>query len=192
MRRIQDLILKIIVKNKGRGRENILKASVLLLSVCMSTIIFVERKRFENLGVYGYAGVFVSSLVGSATVVVPSSTFLTAIIAGGILNPLTVAIVAALGSSFGELTGYVAGVGGKVLAINSSIYKKVDGWMQRRGFLTLFILSGTPNPFFDIAGISAGFTNYPLSKFLLATFLGKCVKFLFLAFLGFAAGNFLY
>ena len=56
--------------------------------------------------------------------------------------------------------------------------------MQRRGFLTLFVLSAIPNPLFDLAGISAGVLHYPVARFLLACWLGKTIKALALAYLG--------
>ncbi len=189
MRKIQNLVQKIIVKNKGKGRDNLIMASLLFLSVCISTLIFIGRNEIKNIGGYGYVGIFLLSILGSSTIVVSAPTFLSTLIGGSVLNPYFVGLVSGLGSSIGELTGYLAGYGGKVLAIDSKIYKKISGWMQRRGFLTVFLLAAIPNPLFDLAGIFAGLTNYSVKKFLLATFLGKTIKFTLIALLGLAAGN---
>lgn len=185
MRNIQEFIQKLIKTNKGRGRENLIKAGILFISVCVSTLIFINKDVFINLAGYGYFGIFILSVLGSSTIVVPAPTFLATVVGGGLYNPVIVGVVSALGSSFGEITGYLAGMGGKVLAVNSSIYKKIDDWMEKRGFLTIFVLAAIPNPLFDIAGISAGFTNYPFTKYLFATFLGKSVKFLIISLFGY-------
>ena len=62
-------------------------------------------------------------------------------------------------------------------------------FMKKNGFLTIFILAIIPNPFFDLAGVFAGFTGYPLKRFILATILGKTIKFVLLALLGMKAGK---
>jgi uncharacterized membrane protein YdjX (TVP38/TMEM64 family) len=56
--------------------------------------------------------------------------------------------------------------------------------MSKNGFLTIFVLAVIPNPFFDLAGICSGLAGYPLKKFLLATILGKSVKFISFSLLG--------
>jgi uncharacterized membrane protein YdjX (TVP38/TMEM64 family) len=57
-------------------------------------------------------------------------------------------------------------------------------WMERRGFLTVLVLSAIPNPLFDLAGITAGALHYPVGRFLLACWIGKTAKSLVLAYLG--------
>ena len=189
MYKIQDLIQKLIVKNKGKGKENLIKASFLFLSICTSTLIFINRGKFGHLGGYGYLGIFLLSILGSSTIVIPAPTFLATLVAGSIFNPLLVGIVSAFGSSIGELTGYFTGYGGKILIKENKISKKINGWMQKRGSLTIFILAAAPNPFFDLAGISAGLSNYPVKKFFLSTFLGKTIKFILIALLGLYSGT---
>ncbi len=56
--------------------------------------------------------------------------------------------------------------------------------MERRGFVTLFVLSAIPNPVFDMAGIAAGMLRFPVHRFLLACWLGKTLKGVAVAYLG--------
>ena len=109
---------------------------------------------------------------------------LTALIGGGVFNPIAVGIIAALGATIGELTGYMAGVGGKVFIDKNKWYLRIEKWIRKDGFLTLFIFSAIPNPLFDVAGIMAGVTGYPVHKFMGSTFLGKTVKFVTIALFG--------
>ncbi|RLC74997.1 MAG: hypothetical protein DRI61_15635, partial [Chloroflexi bacterium] len=53
------------------------------------------------------------------------------------------------------------------------------------GALVIFILSVIPNPFFDLAGMAAGVSRFPLWRFLLACWLGKTVKTTAVAFAGY-------
>ena len=54
--------------------------------------------------------------------------------------------------------------------------------MEKRGGLVIFIVSIIPNPLFDIVGIAAGATKYPVKKFFLIVFVGKILKGLIVAY----------
>jgi membrane protein DedA with SNARE-associated domain len=56
------------------------------------------------------------------------------------------------------------------------MYQRLQGWMERHGMATVFAFSVVPNPCVDLAGLTAGAAKYPFSKFLLACWMGKCVK----------------
>jgi uncharacterized membrane protein YdjX (TVP38/TMEM64 family) len=139
-----------------------------------------------RLASYGYLGLFVVSIVGNATVLLPVPSLVTTVIVGSVLNPWWVGVVSGAGMALGELSGYLAGYGGTAIVdtSNMSILRHIEGWMQRHGFATLFLLSLVPNPLFDLAGVTAGITRVPPWKFLLACFLGKSVKGLAFALAG--------
>ena len=172
------------IRKRVKNRENLLKVAVFFVSVGISVLIFIYRDNFRGFGKLGYFGIFLLSIVGNSTIIIPAPTFLTAFIGGGILNPFAVGFVSAVGASLGELTGYFAGFGGKVFIKQEKIYKKIEFFMSKNGFLTIFVLAVIPNPFFDLAGICSGLAGYPLKKFLLATILGKSVKFISFSLLG--------
>ena len=54
--------------------------------------------------------------------------------------------------------------------------------MERRGTLAVFLVSIVPNPFFDIIGIAAGGTRFPLRRFLITVWAGKSLKGLMVAY----------
>ena len=62
---------------------------------------------------FGYLGVFFINFIGCATILFPLPAAPLVFIFGAVLNPLFVAIFAALGATLGELTGYGIGFGGK-------------------------------------------------------------------------------
>lgn len=153
-------------------------------SLAVTAAIFFFRDQLALLAGYGYVGVFLISLLGNATVILPVPSLAVVFAGGGVLNPLLVGLVAGVGEPLGELTGYLAGYGGSVVVEDSPRYARVRGWMRNHGMLTIFVLSAIPNPLFDLAGISAGALRFPVLKFLLACWLGKTIKAVAIAYLG--------
>ncbi len=172
--------LNYIVKNK----EKILKYLMIFGSLLINGIIIYFRNDLVKLQGYGLFGILLISILGNATVVIPAPVILSAFIGGSIYNPILVGLVVAFGATIGELTGFMAGIGGRVAITDHRHFKRVEHWMTKSGFLTLLVLAAIPNPLFDLAGIFAGATNYNIKKFLIATFIGKAVKFLTVALLG--------
>lgn len=150
----------------------------------ISLAIFGFRGQFARLEKYGYLGLFLLSVFGNATVILPVPVVLTAFLAGGLLQPFAVAVFTALGASIGELTGYLAGISGRIVVDKNPQLEKVQDKMQKHGLWVLFVLAAIPNPLFDLAGIVAGVSKIPVWKYLTAVFLGKCVKFLIFSYLG--------
>lgn len=178
MRVIHDYLIK--------NKDKIIKYLLIFASILISGIIIYFRNDLAKLQGYGIFGIFLISVLGNATVVIPAPVILSAFIGGSVYNPILVGLVVALGATIGELTGFMAGVGGRVAITDHKHFKRIEKWMTKSGFLTLLVLATIPNPLFDLAGIFAGATNYPVKKFLLATFLGKSVKFLTVALLGYS------
>lgn len=135
----------------------------------------------------GYGGIFLLTMVCSASLFLPVPSFGAIGIAGGILNPLLVGVVGGCGAATGELTGYVAGRSSRLLMGSGNApawAQRVQRLVQTRGFLGLFILSAIPNPAFDVAGITAGTLGYPPGKYWLAVALGKSVVYSVIAYAG--------
>jgi uncharacterized membrane protein YdjX (TVP38/TMEM64 family) len=155
-----------------------LRLAALAMAVAITVLIFVYRDRIADFASYGYLGLFVVSVVGNATILLPAPSLVATFLAGGIFNPLLAGVVSGAGMAVGELSGYLAGYGGTAILDprDHGRFERLRGWMQRHGFLTIFVLSVIPNPVFDLAGVAAGVLHFPLSRFLLACFLGKTVK----------------
>jgi membrane protein YqaA with SNARE-associated domain len=168
---------------------------VFILSIVLSLAVFFIPLDPKELRVYGYGGVFIITLLGAATLFIPGPTMVATFIVGAILNPAVVALVAGLGSALGETTGYAAGYASRGF-INpqqgqNTWYQRIFHWMGLHPFLTIFLLDAIPNLVGDIAGLIAGRIKYSYLKFLLASFLGKTIRFSLSAYLGAALGHFL-
>ncbi len=169
--------------NKNQ-RDTLLHVLVLILVVGLTLLIFIYRDEVKHLGVYGYPGIFIISIIANATIIIPLPGILITTAMGAVFNPLGVALAAGAGSAIGELTGYLAGFGGQVIVEKKDWYERVMKWMKKYGDITIFILSLIPNPLFDLAGMAAGSLKMPIWRFLLACFLGKFVKMLIFAYFG--------
>lgn len=160
------------------------KLAGLIFAVLLSVLIIVFWDKIVKLEAYGYLGIFLISILGSATIVIPAPTILVTFVGGGIFNPVLVGLISALGATIGELTGYLAGSSGRVIINKEERLVKVEGWMRKYGLWTIFVLATIPNPLFDLAGMVSGAGRIPVWKFLLVTLLGKTIKFLVIAFIG--------
>ncbi len=140
----------------------------------------------------GYLGVFLASLIGSASIFLPLPSFLIVTAAGTTLNPVLVGISAGLGAAIGELVGYAAGLGIIYGKRKISGMQKKEGrypklvrkWFaKKRGAAVIFIFAVTPLPD-DIIGIVCGAIKYDVRKFFITTLAGKILLHIALAYAG--------
>lgn len=157
---------------------------VVSLVLAVSAAIYAFRDKFAELAAIGYPGIFLVSFLSSATIILPAPSLALVFAMGSALPPLWVGLAAGIGEALGELTGYTAGFGGRVIIEESETYARLRRWMMRRGGITILVLSIFPNPFFDLAGIAAGTLRYPLWRFLLICWIGKSVKTTLVAWAG--------
>jgi uncharacterized membrane protein YdjX (TVP38/TMEM64 family) len=138
-------------------------------------------------GIGAYLVVFAITAIANASVIVPVPyPGVIAKITSLLGDPLGVAIMGAAGSTFGESTAFLVGRAGRGVVENTRFYR----WLHQqfrspwRAFAVILMLSAPPNPFFDIAGITAGSLGVPYWIFFVATLLGRIVKMLIFALLG--------
>ncbi|UCH87191.1 MAG: VTT domain-containing protein [Dehalococcoidia bacterium] len=172
-----------------------LEYSLLIFVVALMTVFafafFYFQVEVTRLKDYGYVGVFIISFIGAASMILPTPALASVVGGGAILNSylgiptfVWVGIVAGLGEALGEFTGYAAGYGGRIVIQQRPEYKRVQGWMERHGVITMFVMSVIPNPLFDVAGAMAGVVRMPLGRFFLAVLAGKVIKDMYIAAVG--------
>jgi membrane protein YqaA with SNARE-associated domain len=148
-----------------------------------------------SLASLGYLGIFLASILGSASVLLPVPIFIVIFTAGAVLNPLLVGIVAGFGSAIGELVSYGIGFGGEKF-LEKKINLKENKWISRGkkwmnrygGFFLVFVFAATPLPD-DIIGLICGAIRYDIKKFFIACLLGKILSSLALAYGGYYGLN---
>ncbi|MEM8531656.1 MAG: VTT domain-containing protein [Chloroflexota bacterium] len=178
-------------QDNSKGKIWPWQSVLLILGTILLTIVllFVPVDIIDRLGAYGYLGVFLLTLLASASIVLPSPAVGVALIAGRTLDPWLVGVTAGVAAGFGEITGYLAGLGGSTFAAQSRFYPRVERWVQRWGVVTIFMLAVIPGPVFDLAGIAAGTMRMPFYRFLLACLSGKILRFIGVAWIGALLGD---
>lgn len=170
-----------------RLEYGLLAAAALLIVVLAIVFLFLDPD-LARLNAYGYAGLFAVSLISAASIVLPMPGAAAITGAGALLDPvlgipvpILVGLVAGPAEALGEFTGYAAGYGGSGLLRDRPIYPRVKGWMERRGEVTVFLLSTFPNPLVDVAGVAAGAVHMRIWRFFFSVLAGKILKNIYLA-----------
>lgn len=160
--------------------------TTIVLVLILSLVIYGTGGLSDDISAYGYLGVFLISLLATTVFFLPMPNVPIVFLMGAILNPFLVGLIAGIGESIGEITGYTAGLSGKEAPDKKKQrYTKIKGLMKRRGTLMLFLFSAIPNPLFKLVGIAAGTIRYPFWKFMLVVLAGKTVKGMAIALLGY-------
>ena len=159
--------------------QKILRVSPLFISAAfIATGLVLWATGTFNIETVGYTSIFFLSFIAAALIFLPVSALASVCVAVVVdLNPFVVAVVAASAESIGELTGYLAGMGGKSFFEHKRFYLRFKNLFEKYSFLCLLIGSAIPNPLFDVLGVAAGSILYPVRKFLLLVFIGKTLKF---------------
>lgn len=163
---------------QSRAQKLILAASILVFVVAIPLVILTLGIDLRTIASYSYVGVFVASLVSTATIIFPIPGGAVMVIAATIFNPAWVAIAAGTGAALGECTAYLAGYGGRAVIGEKQAqrYQRAESWMKRYGSGTIFVFALAPFLPFDLAGIAAGTLRFPFWKFFVATFAGRMVR----------------
>jgi uncharacterized membrane protein YdjX (TVP38/TMEM64 family) len=159
------------------------------LAVAISVTIFALRGKIGQLKALGYAGAFSIMLLGNATIILPAPGLTFVFALGSALHAIPVGLAAGAGGALGELTGYLAGYGGRAVIKDQALYQRFEGWMRRYGLATLLFLAIIPNPFFDIAGVAAGALRFTWWRFLLVSWAGKTIQGILIAYAGSISAN---
>ena len=141
---------------------------------------------------YGYLGVFLISLVGALSILVPIPVAVVTFTLGGlksggawVFEPVLIAVAAGLGSATGEFAAYLVGLGGRKV-IGERYKRKMDVLarvLKRWGMLVVFVFALTPLPD-DLVFIPLGVMRYGVSRIFVAALLGKFVMNLIVAYAG--------
>lgn len=166
-------------------RMNALRIGALLLITLGSFWLALNPEWVRSFGHWGYLSVFFISLLSSATVIIPAPGLAVVFAMGSALDPLTLGIIAGLGSGLGELSGYVAGASGRELILHNKGFNSHLRWFTTRyTYPALFVLAILPLPVFDIAGVIAGALKMRVSHFLGVVISGKIIKHVLVAMVG--------
>jgi len=135
----------------------------------------------QNLSIqYGYFGIFLISLIGALSVFFPIPYTVVIFTLGATFEPVWIAVVAGVGSTVGEFSGYLLGFGGRKV-IGEKYKKKMEFLMKlfdKFGPIVIFLFALTPLPD-DLLFIPLGVIRYSLIRALIPALIGKiCMNFI--------------
>jgi membrane protein YqaA with SNARE-associated domain len=138
---------------------------------------------------YGLPGAFVIAVLESFIFPVPTATFIAPFTALGV-DPVSVIVVATVGSVIGAVIGYVLGLKlGRPAA--ERLFKKhipkVEKWYDKYGVWAVFIAAFSPIPF-KVFTWTSGIFELDFRKFLLASVIGRVLQFTIAAYVGYFVG----
>ncbi len=145
---------------------------VLGLSFFIYTFLFVARDPAPFLK-FGYVGVFVFNLFGPGMFLIPSLALH--------MNVPLLALVSALGMATNDSVSWMVGKNGDVVVPRGKRVIRIEGLIVKYGAFALFFWALIPFPY-DLIGLIAGYLQVPYRAFVLATFLGRFLRFLLIGF----------
>lgn len=142
---------------------------------------------------FGYFGVFLVSLVGTMTIIIPLPYTLVILFLGTQgWDPLLLTVAGGSGSALGEFAGYLLGYYGRRI-ISEERQRKMDYLLKLFGKYSpaaIFVFALTPLPD-DLLFIPLGILRYNPFKALIPALVGKLLMCYILATFGTVYGNIL-
>jgi len=195
---LAELREALTITTKGNLTKAILLlAAILAVALSLSFLLLhlFPEEELKEFAAAGYGAVFLVTLVSSLSVVmpIPGTVAVIAAAARPELNIALVALVASIGGTLGEISGYLVGYGGRAFIApeHSERYQTAERLMRRRGGLAIFLFALIPFFIFDFVGIAAGVFRYPVKKFLLFAWLGRLPRSLIECYAGAGLLNFI-
>jgi membrane protein DedA with SNARE-associated domain len=172
---------------KPTKREAIIGGISLAVTVALSIFILQHRSYIEEIAGWGYFGCFFINVLTNGTFILPGFGIVLTFTLGGVLNPAIVGAVAGIGEAIGAIGAYFTGYAGRGLLrdSNSSLYLRFNNIIERHGSKAIFFVSAVLSPFFYPFAVFLGMVRFGWVRFFLATWAGRTVKSMALAYLGY-------
>jgi len=172
---------------KPTKREAIIGGISLVVTIALSLFILQHRSYIEEIAEWGYFGCFFINVLTNGTFILPGFGIVITFTLGGVLNPAIVGAVAGTGEAIGAIGAYFTGYAGRGLLrdSNSGLYLRFSNIVDRHGSKAIFFVSSVLSPFFYPFAVFLGMVRFGWVRFFLATWAGRTVKSMALAYLGY-------
>jgi membrane protein YqaA with SNARE-associated domain len=173
---------------KPTKREAIIGGISLVVTVALSLFLIYHRTYIEQIAQWGYIGLFIISVISNGTFMIfPGFAIVLTFTLGGVLHPAIVGAVAGIGEAIGAIGAYYTGYAGRGLLRdrNSAFYRRFSNIVDRHGSKAIFFVSAILSPISYPFAIFLGMLRFGFVSFFLATWAGRTVKGMALAYLGY-------
>lgn len=172
---------------KPSKQEALIGGLSVAITIALCILIIQHRSYLDQIARWGYLGCFAINLLASATLVMPGFSIPITFTFGGVLNPAIVGAVAGIGEAIGAVCAYFTGYSGKSLFQNSnnSLYTRFSDILHHHGSKAVFFMASIVNPIYYPFAVFLGMLRFGFTRFFLATWAGRTVKSMALAYLGY-------
>ena len=178
---------------KPTKREAIIGGISLAVTIALSLFILQHRSYIEEIAEWGYFGCFFINVLTNGTFILPGFGIIITFTLGGVLNPAIVGAVAGIGEAIGAIGAYFTGYAGRGLIRdrNSGLYLRFNNIIERHGSKAIFFVSAVLSPIFYPFAVFLGMARFGWVRFFLATWAGRTVKSMVIAYLGYLGLKFI-
>ena len=175
------------MKRKPTRREALIGGISLTITIVSCVLIIQHREYIDQIARWGYVGCFFINILTSGTLVMPGFGMVLTFTLGGVLNPAIVGAVAGIGEAIGATGAYFTGYGGRGLFADrsSGLYLRFSNIMDRHGSKAVFFIAAIITPIYYPFAVFLGMLRFGWIRFFLATWAGRTVKNMVLAYLGY-------
>ena len=172
---------------KPTKREAIIGGISIAVTIALSFFILQHRTYIEQISQWGYVGLFIISVLTNGTFILPGLGIIITFTMGGVLDPAIVGAVAGIGEAVGAIGAYFTGYAGRGLFrdSNNGFYLRLTNIVERHGSKAIFFVSAALSPIFYPFAVCLGMIRFGWVRFFLATWAGRTVKSMVLAYLGY-------
>lgn len=192
------------------GRRSLPKKGIILgiltvvvtVALCVAVIYYKDAlMSVVHIEKYGLLGVFIFAFIAGSVVNFVATPFpywllvftVPSLLADswGVLAPVWVGLLSALGASLGQLLTFMVGYSSSrlyhkfTINVNNRYYDRAITWARRHGSWAVFVMSAVFNPVHLPMTLAIAALHYPPLKYFLFSLLGNIVKSLFIAFCGY-------
>lgn len=159
----------------------------LAVTIVLCVLIVQHRDYLDRIAHWGYVGCFFINILASGTLVMPGFGMILTFTLGGVLNPALVGVVAGIGEAIGAIGAYFTGYGGRGLfrGNTNTFYLRFNRIVARHGSKAVFFMASLLNPIYYPFAVFLGMVRFGWVKFFFATWAGRTVKNVMVAYLGY-------
>ena len=172
---------------KPTKREAIIGGTSVAVTIALSILIIQHRSYIYEISEWGYFGCFFINVLTNGTFILPGFGIVITFTMGGVLNPAIVGAVAGIGEAIGAVGAYFTGYAGKGFFRDSKsgLYLRFSNLVDRHGSKAVFFIACLISPIYYPFAVVMGMLRFGWVRFFLATWAGRTVKNMVLAYLGY-------
>jgi membrane protein DedA with SNARE-associated domain len=175
------------MKRRPTKREALVGGISIAVTIVLSILIIQHREYIDRIASWGYTGCFLINVLTSGTVVLPGFGSVITFTLGSVLHPAIVGAVAGIGEAIGAIGAYVTGYAGRGIFRDrsSGLFVRFNNLVDRHGSKAVLFLASLITPIYYPFAVFMGMLRFGWVRFFLATWAGRTVKNMILAYLGY-------